>query len=264
MKKILLIILFLCSPIFASDPTLDPNNIGWWKFDAGVVWVNEVVGGPLFTPTASDPNDAVNKIEGTGSAQDTNANGLYMSNASAPASCMLKSTGTSTQFSMTFWAKTDTTEFPINYVFKKGGSGAGGRCFALYYGNGGQTLSFFQSHDATNREYFDSGQAQTAGQWYHYGIVYDKTAKTIWLRMYGATEDSVLVAWKTTTFTNTIAITTGNFGIMEEGISGYYMKGNVDEMQWYDDLLTADEIDAIRGGTYMSSGINLLPQGFQF
>jgi hypothetical protein len=93
--------------------------------------------------------------------------------------------------------------------------------------------------------YHDSGLA--AGVWYHVGVTYDDSTRAYRIRIWNNSTQSILGTDKTGQFNS-------NINVSDAYCIVAYDDGLMDELAVFNDCLTTTEIDAIRQGTYLSSG----------
>ena len=96
---------------------------------------------------------------------------------------------------------------------------------------------------------YDSDIPITAGRWYYITITFDAATKELKLRVYDSDAETV-ATWSTTT----TSIPDDNNNELYIGDTAYEDTAYIDEVAFFNDVLTPDEIDEMRGGTYDPSG----------
>lgn len=161
--------------------------------------------------------------------------------------------GTSNQtISAAFWAKFES--FP-------GGSG-----LAVISKSGWYDASFnFRQVGASSMslgvyaggwEYYTFATALTTARWYHIAFTYQNSDKTYRIRIWDDTAGALLGADKAGTGTKNVPVTANNLSVgagISDGTQAF--DGKLDEVVIFNDVLTVEEIDAIRGGTYGASAV---------
>lgn len=169
------------------------------------------------------------------------------------------------------------TDLDNNHPLKAGNPGTFSLCFFLYKPddndkavlnkgltpttrclriNAFTSVRFSIGHTGGNSWEDIAGGGDWSGntpRWFHVGLTFDNSSKAYRLRVWDMTADA-LFDETTGTATNNINVEGGGDGRMslgrDDGSTAGNWEGNLDEMVWFKDILTADEIDAIRAGTY--------------
>jgi hypothetical protein len=234
----------------ANDFSGDEHCVALWRFESGALatdsigsntWVDE--GAP------GDPveADTTNYKEGSCAAlfQD-GASAFFISNSNLAADIPLKSTCAVDTFSICFWWKptylySDTLESMIS----KGNYPAATIDIVAGYSSSDSTPNVLEVIHKNQR--IRVSDSLVAGRWYHVAIVIDGTAnKTFFCRVWDDTAQSYEDT--STTLNDTLYSNTSDFYL------GYLEDMTFDELVLFDDLLSTDEIDDIRSGTYVMEG----------
>jgi hypothetical protein len=100
--------------------------------------------------------------------------------------------------------------------------------------------------------------AMSTGVWYHVGCTFDNSDKSYRIRVWDDNASTILGSDKTGTATNNINVEDGFLVIGDTWGGSPLLDGQLDEIVVFKDILTADEIDQIRGGTYGASAGQLI------
>jgi len=176
-----------------------------------------------------------------------------------------KSSGGATDISVTAWVKLDSMSSARTVTSKwDGGNNErtwridvatdGGVIFYLGYNNGGSYVGF------------DHEGAIESGDWHHIGVIYDDDGGAdskgkLKIRVYDDDAGAILQSSGSDNYEadcgQQMSLDTAPFGLG----TGYYggsssdeFDGSMDEAVIFDDILTDDEIDEIRAGTYGAGG----------
>jgi len=101
---------------------------------------------------------------------------------------------------------------------------------------------------ASEEQVYASGPVMAQDKWYHCAYTYDGSSKAWKIRVWD--EDAGTVTETTGTMVQTMNIESQTFYMDSDASSQWPTKGNMDEVVIFNDVLTSDEIDQIRLGTY--------------
>lgn len=256
LKKLLLIsiIVLICSPCFgANDFSGDANCKALWRLENGAL-TTDSKGTNTLTPAGTPTADAVTYKEGAASCDLDNLDSLYILDGNLDAGYPFKNGDSTKKFSYCAWfymdsvpavSKTGTIYFKFaagkNVVQISTYRPIGDTLFYVWIGyNGGVTW------EAKNH-----ATAMVASRWYHVGYTYQDSDKSFRLRIWDDTAGALLGGAELTgNYTNNINIEDSPVGAVGNATSTFGLVGKIDEVVIFNDILTADEIDQIRSGTY--------------
>jgi hypothetical protein len=147
--------------------------------------------------------------------------------------------------SFCFWVKIEP-QSADGWVIQKG------KTTGTDYGYGFMSERYGDQEMASrfgNGEYATSGITPTSGRWYHVGCVVDADNTRLYIRLWDDTGETVYTDDNTSASfsrffsTDPFRIGRGDYG--DEDFDGWLA-----EMVWFDKVLTDEEIDQIRNGTY--------------
>jgi hypothetical protein len=236
----------------ANDFSGDPNCVALWKFDNNAL---DSKGGNDLTPVNTPTYDSGDKKEGTHSAVLAHSSAQYFTIADGDLDAGFPGkNGTSEQsFSICCWVKLASVGDPLDFgVVTKYQVSSGKRTWALVIrpttpyprliigyngGNSATTLNF--------------DTALSTGIWYHIAGVYDASDNGMKIRVWDDNAGALLDDNKEGTaggdmFPSDAPLEIGRYTID----SSYCLDGKPDEAVIFNKVLTDDEIDAIRAGTY--------------
>ncbi len=237
----------------------DANCVAHWPFDSDDPAADDI-GKNAWTASTGLMLDTTNYQTGTAAMRDTvsTSYGARLADADAGADFPLKVGDATKKISVCVWVRpvAINSAWPIfaKYATLKNtiliSMAAPSKKPALYVGyNSGSSWEPLQADNPVFVE----------GRWYHLGVTYDDSDKSYRIRCYDQTAAAVYE--KTGNATNNINIEDSSYQI-GQNVAGYTY-GAIDELVIFKDILTADEIDAIRSGTFgASAGKGPLVGGF--
>jgi hypothetical protein len=232
----------------ANDFSGDPNCKALWKFDNNA---NDSKGGNDLTAVNSPSYDSGDKKEGTHSIdlEASSVQYLYRADADLDAGFPGKSGTGEQSFSICVWVNLEQVSGTRGIV-EKLDIGSGHRTFALYMVNA--TLRLYIGYNSgANYSYMDFDTGLSAGVWYHIAVVYDASDNGMKLRVWDDNAGALLDDNKEGMVSGDMSPTAAPLEIGRHNISdGYPYDGKIDEVVFFNDVLTDDEIDQIRAGTY--------------
>ena len=262
MKRLLLPLLMcltLCAPAWAANIfTLDPNCVANWNFEDGAL-TTDSKGGNTLTAGGTPAADTADYQEGAASVelQSAGSDTLSITDANLDAGYPLKNGDATKKTSIAFWFKMDSDPGSghADILYSKYIATFGARSFLVYVYDEGATnklglnIGYNSGFSEEGAELPSATRPIATGVWYHVGVTHDDSTKGWRIRLWDSSNSTNYEA--TGTFTNNIYITTQPVVIgKENGAYWDYWNGNIDEMVVFKDILTADEIDEIRLGTY--------------
>ena len=122
----------------------------------------------------------------------------------------------------------------------------------LFYNSGTPILGFWKGHTSgTASESTNHTTTISADQWYHVALTYNDTTGAVVFRVWDETAGTVLEVTDTHNEAISLEDTPFTLGVWGElSMQDLNFDGRLDEVVVFDDVLTADEIDEIRAGTY--------------
>lgn len=233
-----------------NDFSADSDCVALWDFEnSGNIGEDSIGSNDLTNSgTAFTTEDAV---IGSRGIYFNGADRLYISDSNLDSGFPLKNGASNVKFSVCFWRY--VTAFPSSgtrHMMNKFGTNK--NSFTIQTTKDGVWKVEFGIgyNSGASMEYVRTTNGLSAGIWYHFGITYDDSDKSyrvrIWNRTTGAIFEEI-----TGNFTNNIHISDADFDLGYNG--NYPLGGYEDEVAFFKDVLTADEIDEIRQGIYNSS-----------
>lgn len=231
----------------ANDFSRDSRCKALWRFEDGALTADSK-GTNTLTAVATPVTDVADFQEGGACVDIEHYDYDYFTivNANLDAGFPLKSGDTSKKFTWCCWIKQESQ--PANAYFLGKYNVNSKRSFSLAtYSNVLQILWGYNSGDSVDS--FSTGISIANGEWYHVAVVVDGIAKTISVRVYRVLNDTVYTY--SSNRANELNVSDADFRIgARAGDTEYRYDGKVDEVVIFDDLLTDDEIDQIRQGTF--------------
>lgn len=194
--------------------------------------------------------DAVNYQEGSASIDDDGARWGICTDAALDSGFPFKSGDTGKKISVCCWFKRDANDaegqewlwskWLQNVANQKSVRGG------LYTDNA--ILCVGYNAGASEEDHTLVYEIKT-GQWYHVGMTYNDSNRSYRIRLWDDTASTVQEA--TGTFDNNAYVGTADWVVGSYAPTDLYAwHGQIDELVVFNDILSAAEIDQIRGGTY--------------
>lgn len=254
--------------IAENDFTSDANCVALYRCESGALGTDSIGTNDLGGSYGPDA-ETTDVKEGSGCADFERANYDSLGRADSQWSddFPLKSTYAGTvKFSMCWWMKPESLPASSAWwgIWSKHEASSNKRSFFLAIRNGEETgnqpsLEACKGYDeGTNSEVRCHPTVLQAGRWYHVGLTYDDSTLAVRIRLWDDTAETVTDY--TDTFAYPISLRDDSFEI--SGISllfaqEYFYDGLIDEFVIFNDVLTPGEIDAVRGGEYGASAVNM-------
>jgi len=238
----------------------DPDCCALWRFEDGALNTDSVGGNDLTNGFAGHPHaDTSNFKEGSGSAYFNPANHEYLNcdDGSLDAGYPLKNGDATKKMSICFWYKAESWQAASTIIYYKGNSTLNTRSLYLAFDNSGidDLMLSIGYNGGLSWETVNFGTACVTGRWYHVGITYQDSDKSYKIRIWDDTAGALLGGAEVTGNTaNNINVENGALTI-SYGNADYDWMGWLDEMVVFNDILTSDEIDKIRQGTFGAGGV---------
>ena len=235
----------------------DPNVMAYYRFEPDAMLVDSSGNGNTLNVYDGAPAiDTSNYIEGAG--------GLYLRRVS-DADCLnipwanisdnfptKSGAGSGTTFSLCYWVKFntlpdahDSPNFHTSGCFGFQGSFDTGLRNLTNWG--GNIAFYFRKW---TDDYYDHASPVQTGRWYHVAFTYDSADDSYRIRVYDNTAGSILGVDKTGVLTTPIP-QAGMVPLIGVAYSSDALDGYMDELIVFNKVLSVEEIDAIRNGTYV-------------
>ena len=243
----------------ANDFSGDSDCKALWRLESGALGTDSKGGNDL-TPVNTPTEDTVDYKEGSccGVFVEASNQRLYIADADLDAGFPLKNGDTTKLISFSCWFKPDTIDSYCVIVGKKDWANSK-VSLALCITNAG-LLFVSYGYQAGQYELADGIASLTADRWYHATVIVDGSSvenAKVKVRLYDSvTETATTYGWWYPNWalyvTDVAWAIAGSYGGTDP------FDGKVDEVVVFDRLLTEDEADEIRSGTYGAiSGINV-------
>jgi hypothetical protein len=214
---------FAYEPKYPSISTDNTNLKAWYKFDGNY----------------NDSSGSGFNLTNSGAVI---VDGLIVQSVSTDASDSLQTSSINLAgktYSISFWAKLNTTLSTINiFFFQQGITGATGVLLGFLYEQSGNRLRY--SHYGSGNDIDTTGyniSSMIGTSWHHYVVTYNNTnrAGEIWF-------DGVKLNTNISTFANVFS-GSGNFTIARG--DGTTLNGLIEDFRYYDKVLTSTEISQL-------------------
>jgi hypothetical protein len=232
----------------ANNFSGDANCVALWRFESGALTTDSKGTNTLAeggTPTA----DTATFKEGAASVNlDPSTDYLVITDANLNTGFPLKSGDTIKTISVCGWFRCDAVG--ARQIFSKYATVAGGRSFTITLQVTSDRFGIRLGHTSGDSYQDIFGMnALVTGRWYHFGVTYQDSDKAYKIRLWDDT-GAALIENLSGTATNNIFVNTTQVCVGTRSNLAEYFDGLIDEMVVFKDILTTDEIDQIRAGTY--------------
>ena len=259
--KRLLLVLMMCAPAWSANVfTGDPNCIGLWTFEddgGGEPEETDAINSIELIPQYSQPAlDTTNYQEGSAAAYFNSSNSFQVTDAGLTSDWPIKASSTKTRtISIACWVR--CTGFPANlsyhWIWGKWSTVDNKRVIGLTVYNYGSGVYKFILWKGYNSGVSQEGKSflpeLVINQWYHVGITYNDVTKEVTGRVWDATAGTATDGSVTQVQSLNVEDSKWTIGAYSAG-NLYQHAGQIDEVVVFNDILTSDEIDEIRLGTY--------------
>lgn len=232
----------------ANDFSGDSNCRALWRFESGALTTDSKGSNTLTDNNTVGESTSAYK-EGSCCADFERGNSEYLSitDANLDSGFPTKSGDTNKKISVCFWTRIESTT-----ARDAMGKWDGSKSWKIYL-DGSHGLRLYQSSDGSAEETAEHGTTMGTGTWYHVGVTYDDSDKSYRIRVWDDSAGAILGSDKTGNFTSNINIGDAPFLIGAAVSSTYWFDGLIDELAVFDRVLTTNEIDQIRAGTYSAA-----------
>ncbi len=248
MRYFAIILLFTTAALgVVNDFDTDDNCVAVYYFEDGALILDSKGSNTLTNNGVTA--DLVDYKEGVASGDFVSADTDYLEIADGDldSGFPLKSGEANRTFSFTFWFKLNQIG-ETNYLVHKN---VGNNYSLLIWARDTNVLALGLALDNWRLDIYEHASTLSADIWYHVGITHNATDGTYRIRIWDDDAGATLGSDKTGTASNTVNITPSLLRVSYG--SPFGLTGNLDEIAVFGDVLTAAEIDAIRGGTYISA-----------
>jgi hypothetical protein len=247
----------------SNNFSADSNCVAVWRFEDSPGFTADSKGGNTLTNDGTDEESTLIK-EGSQSALFVLANTDDMSITDDDLDAGFPwryedGAGMSKSFSVCLWMRVVTLPGDDRYMIAKYHTSGDLRVWAINIDYTNNKVRFIAGHTAgTLYEEKFFGTACVTGRWYHVGVTYNSTTYAYRIRIWDDTAGALLGADATGNFSQAIDPRDVGFTIGSRWHNAAtYFSGYLDEVVVFKDVLTADEIDQIRNGTYGATGLSI-------
>jgi hypothetical protein len=148
---------------------------------------------------------------------------------------------------------------PTCFILTKQDTSATKLSFVLYFSDYYLNIRIGYGTGGVSWEDHTFGTLMVTGRWYHFAATFDDSTKAYLLRIWDDTASALLGTDLTGTATNNIYVGDGTMYIGARNGANQTYDGLLDELVYFNDILSTAEIDAIRAGTYVGGASSVLP-----
>ena len=239
----------------ANDFSSDINCKALWRFESGAL-ITDSKGTNTLTDNNTVQENTSNYKEGACAADFERNDTEYFSinDSSLDAGFPLKNGDTNKKISVCYWVNPESIAANGAH-YAKGGNYAGDKgSFLITTDTIGKVIVYIgkASDGGDTYEALPTfGTGFSLGKWYHVCVTFDNSDKSYRIRIWDDEASDFLDSDITGTAVENINV---EDGILEIGYwnGNYKLDGEMDELVVFDDILTVNDIDEIRSGTYIN------------
>ena len=237
--------------VFAADP----NCVALWRFEEGQLRTDDIGSNRLANKGVQ--TDQVDYQEGSAAAQfhSNELDWMSIDNDALSPDFPTKSGDANVEMSICFWMKANTFSYE-NTIISKYLIATDDRSWRIFAGNRTFTTGILKiglgtgSGSTFNTYKFDEPEQElNVDQWYHVAFTYRDADKQYHVRVWDETAGAVLFDAEGTAAYR-IAVGDAPIVLGTLPLESRHFNGLLDEMVVFKDILTSDEIDRIRQGSY--------------
>ena len=237
----------------------DSNCKALWRFEDGAL-VTDSKGGNTLEALGTPVVDTENYKEGAASVElPSIGDFLRIADADLDAGFPLKNGDTTKDFSLCAWAYLTTQPANSRTVYRKKGTNTMSLQVIFYWSDPNIVLRLALSSNGTAwTNNYNHASGMSLNQWYHIGVTYDGGDYSYRLRVWDESAQQILGTDLVGTGIDPF-VGNGEVTLSANDVSTFWnWIGNLDEVVVFNDVLTVNEIDQIRAGTYGAGG-NVVP-----
>lgn len=234
----------------ANDFSDDSNCKALWRFEDGALTADSKGSNTLSIGNTPTADTSIYK-EGSASVEIEELDYFSINDADLDAGFPLKSGDTNKKISICFWVRIN--ELPVDnelrMCYRK--STTNKVSFLVYALNDEVKTAFVLqiTEDGSSPIMLKHDSGIAINKWYHVAYTYDVSDESYRIRVWDDTAGAILGVDKTGSGIGDIFVGDA-FCVIGYPTASNTMFGNLDEMVIFDDVLTVEEIDQIRAGTY--------------
>jgi hypothetical protein len=229
----------------ANDFSTDPRCQALWRFENDLT---DSQGGNHLTDVNPVAFTAADKKEGSYAAdfEKDNSEYAYRPDANLDAGFPFKNGDAAKKIAVCFWIKPESYQYP-GYIFAKFDTAGNRRSFAV--ARYGARIRVYSGYNGgASNEYFEADLFMSNNEWYHIGVSFDGLNKAGVIRLFRASNETTY-SWPFN-FVNETHVADADLTAASRHGGGNYYDGLLDELVVFNDLISVEEIDAIRRGEY--------------
>ena len=247
LMKRLLLVLILCSPCWAGNLfTSDPNCVALYNFESAAILADSKGNNTL--TGAPDPNTTLFK-QGSASGEWDGTSGMvvYRNDGDLSADFPFKNGTSNLTYSICFWWMTHRASWISYYMTEKRLAAAP---LAVILSKSNQKVKMWASA-GVGMEFEVASTLFAADTWYHVAVTYNGATREARISVWNDTLKALVAPDVTGTLDAGAAVNAERFQFGAAGTSSVYrLIGLADELVIFNVVLTVEEIDEIRSGTY--------------
>jgi len=243
-----------------NDFSSDGSCKALWRYESGAL-TTDSIGSNTLTSSGSPTANTTSFKEGSACVDLEASTPDYFSitDANLDTSFPLKNGDTTKEISICYWIRFETLPLDVHPFFWlvnffKGGTTTKSFAVGSYVDGGVASFGMaigYASGASWQKIHF--GTVITTNNWYHVGITYKDSTKAYSIRVWDDNAGALLGGAEVTgTVANNINVENGPvyIGCAEYVVKQEYYDGFLDEMVIFNRILTSNEIDKVRDGTF--------------
>ncbi|MHC4160231.1 MAG: LamG domain-containing protein [Planctomycetota bacterium] len=235
--------------IAGNNFSSDANCVSVYNFESGAL-TTDSKGSDTLSSYGDPTADGTNYKQGAASVLLDGTGDYYdIADTSLSSGHPLKSATGEGDWSIAYWVRPNETG-TIGFLWTKYRAASGDRSFAHLFAGGNDLLSRWGYNSGDSFNDYDTGKDRVVNMWYHVCQTFTASNDNLFVRVWdddGETETD----YGPTALSNTPYWGSDMpFVIGADGQGGYDISANIDELVFFDDVLTPTQCTAIRQGSY--------------
>jgi hypothetical protein len=235
-----------------NDFSNDPNCVAVWRFEDTPGFTADSIGGNTLTNSGADEENSI-VYEGAQSAKFIRTNSDYMSIVDGDLDAGFPKGDSNLSICFRLYIPTLESNRTYPLIIKAAISSPKEISYGLYTGYWDDwELVFFSGYNSGSTfEQAGFNGAFQAGRWYSCAVTYNSTTYAHRMRIYDHTADALLGSDVTGNFANPMAVRNVPFSLSRWYFNSLlYSSIILDEVVVFNRVLSVEEIDAVRAGTF--------------
>jgi len=239
--------------------TYDIHCKALWRFESGALVTDSIGGNTLTNHGASA--DSSYYMEGSYSSLFERYEYMNITDSNLSTGFPFKSGDTNKKISVCFWAR--VARVYDGALLSKYDFSSGLRCFSIRYTSAGTFFIQLGYNSGGSYTNYTHGSTFPENTWQHITFSYDNSDRSYALRLRDAS-GNIVGTDLTGTAANDISITTAPLEVNSYNGGNNAQWGRIDELVFFDDIITAAEATQIAKGNYVPQANEPIPEQLHY